>query len=376
MKKPFCLYLKNQARVEYNDYAPCCWITKKFNIMSNTQDEFNEYQNWLGQIDDWVPECNFCQEKESRNVISPRQIAEKKPSIVGITNVLEINKVTSLEFQIDTNCNAACLICGDYNSTTWQKYSSSNAVNKSVINKQIDIIADVNATNRYNNIFKFVSLNDINLVVFLGGEPLLSEFHKQTLKDIQKSKPLDQVSVRYVTNGSQKPDAETIELWKQLKTLQISFSIDGIGKHFNYLRWPLQWDQVENNIKYIINLNIPDIKLEISSAINPLNIFYYDQYMEWEKTIFPPRKSSNDLRFLQGFDTNGIINTSSIPPNLMEEIKTKYANDPWLVNRMRPFDKDKFNAFIQYIEFHDKKRKLNWKETFPEIVKYFTDIIS
>ena len=72
MKKPFCLYLKNQARVEYNDYAPCCWITKKFNIMSSTQDEFNEYQNWLGQIDDWVPECNFCQEKESRNVISPR----------------------------------------------------------------------------------------------------------------------------------------------------------------------------------------------------------------------------------------------------------------------------------------------------------------
>ena len=36
-----------------------------------------------------------------------------------------------------------------------------------------------------------------------------------------------------------------------------------------------------------------------------------------------------------------------------------------------PFNKDQCKNMLDYIEFHDGHRKLNWRETFPEIVQYF-----
>ena len=368
MKKPFCLYLTNNRRFEYDSYAPCCWITKKINIHTCSDDELIEYENWMNQIDDWVPECNFCQEKESRGVESFRQRVELKPT--GIKNDNDIGKITTLEFQIDSDCNAACLICGPHNSTTWQKYNLGQIENKNKSNKKIDLISDYQTTLRYEKAKSFISFKDINLVSFLGGEPLINDFHKKVLLDIQKHKPLQETTVRYVTNGSKQPDPDTIELWKQVEHLEILFSLDGTGEHFNYWRWPLQWSQVENNIKYLIDLNLPSVNFRISSAINPFTIFYYDRYMAWEKEIFI-NYPINDIRFAKAFDATGVVNTHCIPLKLQEVVKQKYADYPWLVNRMRPFVENAYSAFMNHIELHDKKRNTNWRETFPEIVQYF-----
>lgn len=366
MKKPFCLFLKNQVRFSYDQYSPCCWIQKSLDIKNCSADEFSEYHKWLNQIDNWVPECNFCQAAEAKGDMSWRQRVEKYPHILGIHNEEDVGELTSMEFQIDTNCNAACLICGPHNSTTWQKYNISNIKNKSTVKQNIDQRASESTKLKYDRIRELVNFSTINQVVFLGGEPLEADLHKQVITDIQQHKSLKDLSARYITNGSRRPDTETVELWRQLKSIRIVFSIDGISEHFNYLRWPLQWNQVESNIKYFIDLNIPGMTFGISSAVNPFNIFYYDQYIAWEKEMF-----GTEDKFLSSFEAGGVINNSSIPEKLQDVIKKKYADVPWLLNRMRDFDLDKYNKFIKYIELHDIKREINWKEIFPEIVQYF-----
>jgi hypothetical protein len=257
-------------------------------------------------------------------------------------------------------------MCGPYNSTTWQKYQIGNIENKSAVNKNIDSRANKTTKLQYDKIRELVNFDIINQVVFLGGEPLEVDLHKQVITDIQQHKLLKDLSARYITNGSRRPDTETVELWRQLKSIRIVFSLDGIGKHFNYLRWPLQWNQVESNIKYFIDLNIPRMTFGISSAASPFNIFYYDRYIAWEKEMF-----GTEDKFLNSFNAVGVINNSSIPEKLQDVIRKKYADVPWLLNRMLNFDQGNYNKFIEYIELHDIKRGMNWKEMFPEVVQYF-----
>lgn len=371
MTKKFCLYLNHSARFEYDFISPCCWITKKGNLHDPVQ--LSEYRTWLSEIDDWVPECDYCHNKETRGIMSPRQKVERKPeSIVGLTDDNESIDITSLELQIDSSCNAACLICGDHNSSTWEKYNIGKITDKNSSNKTIDLNNKLRTKSRFEILKKTISLDKINMIVFLGGEPLDSELHKEMLLEIKKVKPLNTINVRYVTNGSKVPDEETIQLWSELKSLMVVFSLDGVGEHFNYLRWPLQWNQVEKNIKFFIDLKMTTLEMGISSAINPFNIFYYDRYIAWEKEFFKDIGFTKGVRFRNAFEATGDINTQCIPLKLSTQIYKKYfTSEPWLIKHMNKFDPKSYDEFVQYIKLHDAKRGLNWKEVFPEIVEYF-----
>ena len=371
MTTKFCLYLTNAARFNQDTFEPCCWIKRKGKLDDPKQ--LAEYRTWLSQIDDWVPECEFCYNKETRGIPSPRQKAENNPeSIVGLLPDNEPDDITSLELQIDSGCNAACLICGDYNSSTWEKYNIGKITDKSNSNKLIDLNNVLKTKSRFDKLKQTISLDKINMLVFLGGEPLSSDLHKEMLHEIKKVKSLNDINVRYVTNGSKIPDEETISLWREVKKLRIMFSLDGIGEHFNYLRWPLQWNQVEKNIKFFIDLKIPNIEIGISSAINPFNIFYYDRYIEWENEFFKNTNVRRGSRFKNAFESTGVINTLCIPMKLSAQIYKKYSvSEPWLIKHMNKFNPGAYDEFVEYIKLHDKKRGLNWKEVFPEIVEYF-----
>ena len=371
MTKKFCLYLTNAARFNQDTFEPCCWITRKGNL--HDPEQLAEYRTWLSNIDDWVPECEYCNDKEKRGISSPRQRAETYPeNILGLRPDNNPDDITSLELQIDSGCNAACLICGEHNSSTWEKYNIGRITDKSNSNKLIDLNNVLRTKSRFDKLKQTISLDKINMIVFLGGEPLDSDLHKEMLHEIKKVKPLSDVDVRYITNGSKIPDEETINLWRELKNIRIVFSLDGIGEHFNYLRWPLQWNQVEKNIKFIMDLEISSMEIGISSAINPFNIFYYDRYIAWEKEFFKDTTSKVGMRFSKSFESTGIINTYCIPLKLSIQIYKKYfISEPWLVRHMNKFDAKSYDEFVQYIKLHDEKRGLNWKEVFPEIVEYF-----
>jgi hypothetical protein len=62
---------------------------------------------------------------------------------------------------------------------------------------------------------------------------------------------------------------------------------------------------------------------------------------------------------------------SCIPPKLQEVIISKFGVDSRVVKIISKFEMDKLVNMLSYVSFHDSHRKLNWKEVFPEIVKYF-----
>ena len=78
------------------------------------------------------------------------------------------------------------------------------------------------------------------------------------------------------------------------------------------------------------------------------------------------------MRFSRAFEVTGVINTQCIPLKLSAQIYKKYSiSEPWLIKHMNRFSPVCYDEFVEYIKLHDKKRGLNWKEVFPEIVEYF-----
>ncbi len=369
MAEPFCRYLTNQHRFEYDQLSTCCWSAKKVN--TKDPEEIEKYFNWARNLNDWDPACQRCKHMESMGQQSFRIKANNNPEGFGFSRDDKAGEITSLEFQFDSECNGACLICGPSNSTTWQKYNTTEGKE---IKKIIDISNAITRTTRLDGVKNITKFDKIRFITFLGGEPLKSDFHLKIIEEIEAVKKLNDLRLNYVTNGSMRPTPEVIDIWRECKNVKINVSVDGIGEHFNYLRWPLQWNQVCDNIRFILDQKLPNLILTSSYSINPFNIFYHDRYIEWATEFF--KNDTNIIPFFHNpFRTDGVINLNSVPTNLKYEIYRKYGRlYPNLARLIESYSEERSIAFLKYINTHDKKRNLNWEEVFPEIVPYFKDL--
>ncbi len=76
-------------------------------------------------------------------------------------------------------------------------------------------------------------LADIRYIEFTGGEPFMIAEHFDMLQGIVDRGIAGQVEIHYNTNGTQYP-ARGEAIWRHFKTVEIAFSIDDVGKRFEY----------------------------------------------------------------------------------------------------------------------------------------------
>lgn len=360
MTNKFCGYLSNCARVEYGKLRPCCWFEKSVDVTDSTK--VREFQQYIESIEDWKDtrgNCRECFIREQNGLESPRLESFRRKEIQTATG----NEKTIIEIQIDRDCNGACLICGPWNSTTWEKYDHKiNNIPFSTITK-----STVATNNFITQISQSIDFSNAQTVLFLGGEPLKSDSHLEMLELIS-----DPSSTRlsYTTNGSFLPNNKTIAAWQKFNEVRLHFSIDGIGPHFDYLRWPLKWEQVEGNIKSILSLSDSNIKVTpFSYTVTPFSLYYHDRYVNWASSIF----NSGEIMFNMPWRPRGEnISLAATPIELQDVIRKKYGNDHCISKILEPYDTNSYKTFMSYIKQHDSIRHVNWREVFPEIEKYFT----
>jgi sulfatase maturation enzyme AslB (radical SAM superfamily) len=361
----FCKFLSNTYHFSYDNVKPCCWIKRTPETQINILDpNIKEKLATIRQVDNWIPECSYCHDLENAGTTSPRSDANKetifrKDDIIG--------DAVKIELQLDDDCNAACLMCGTWNSTTWQQYEEKTIKSKSPSYRwQTTIDERITAVNNT------VDFNKTREIHFFGGEPFKGDTQLRILEMIERP---ENIKLVYITNGSLFPCDKTLELWKQFNKVHIGISIDGIGEHFNYLRWPLQWHQVEANLIKYIELNYNNVTINSSFTASPFNIFYIDQYTAWATEFEKHHKThKTDLLswFLKPQPVMGDhMDMSCIPPKLQKVIKNKYGEYSRIAKIMNKFDLEKCLHMLNYTRFHDKRRKNRWQDVFPEIVEHF-----
>ena len=237
------------------------------------------------------PDCAKCWNLEDSGRNSDRLLKNKTLdfySNIDLHQLLKLaqdNKNKTTMYKIDTSnaCNATCVTCGEHLSTGWQQLLNNNDIiatsKKWTVDKQT---LDSN-----------IDYNEAKCIVFRGGEPLLSNQNFVVLEKLIQAGNTD-CFISFVTNGSIRPTAKQTELIKQFTTVNFCFSIDGIGPVFDYLRYPLEWSVVEDNVQWARQQGFV---VSVSYTKSNLNRLYEDETFKW----------------LDKFDIDYLINPVYVP---------------------------------------------------------------
>jgi hypothetical protein len=284
--------------------------------------------------------CIRCLDKESINLNSKRLIDNQTHSVYAKlhTDYLKVDGA------IGSVCNAGCRICGSHSSSFWQ--SEDRKFNRTVA------ISDTRST-IWSEIEKY---KDSILQLDLGGgEPWLNELDKQEalLEYWIQTDRAKLIKLRYNTNASLYP-SRLLDKFQHFREIRITLSLDDTGDRFQYNRYPLQWNNVMDNIRKLQKL--PGVKIDINFTISVFTFLYADAFIDCVRNI-------GGVNFNILSDPS-IYSIKSMPLRVKEHINpnNKFFNlvatspvDNWYTN------------FSQLTEKLDKQRNQTFEKIFPEL---------
>ena len=214
-----------------------------------------ESSEWLADIkhkpDTWPKECVRCQQTEQINNTSIRRNAIEFDKKQTRTDYLSVGGV------LDNICNSACQSCNSQLST---KIGS-------LISRDYTVIDNSGA-------FWQLPLERVVHLDINGGEPSASKNYRNILKNI----PPSVVSIRINTNCST-VIPEIKELLERGIHVTVTVSLDGIGRIHDYVRWPIQWENFEQNLKAYQAIGVTELNTWTTVSVlnigNLKNIFAY-----------------------------------------------------------------------------------------------------
>jgi organic radical activating enzyme len=267
----------------------------------------------------------------------------------------------SIEFTIDNKCNAACLSCNDSYSSLWQEQNK-----KFNIKTAADYPDPQDDQKVVDDLFDRFNLSHAEDINFLGGEPLISKANLLVMERLVESGLSQNIQLTLTTNGSTSLTIRQTELLACFKNVKFSYSIDGIGDRFHYLRYPLQWKKIESVIDDTRKNEKIKSSFHFCMTLNPLNAFYVDELVDWANVYF-----KDDPRFHININPCiGVMDLKSLPPDAVEYLCEKHAGYDYLTDH---FQKGKIPSshFLEHLRVWDQRRNLDWRQTFPAAVPFF-----
>lgn len=358
MAHSFCRHLSNTLRFTQTfgrlEYSPCCHIdlnrpvTDRQSLLEGQKSLVSEAETNLEQ------HCKICFATE-RAKNRPRSLRQR--SFDAIPETAKDLVPYILEIQIDVSCNAACVTCGPHYSTLWQKQ----------LGQYQSKTYELKTQSLYDRLPELVDFSEIREVRFFGGEPFINNLHLQVLSYVPDP---SQVEVFYSTNGSVRPTQEEFETLKKFKKIRVQFSIDDIGERFTYIRWPLKWSMVEQNLIYFYH-HMPNVEIRIHSTINPLNSYYVPELQAWSANL----EKQHGVRIIQHTlnPCYGPWGIDATPPGLRDFLYDRHDPDHPLIRILNEYKEtpDKFRELENNMNWIDQERGVDWKSCFPDVVKYF-----
>jgi len=250
---------------EYPQNKSCCLLSDNHNLATIKADMLNDIR---------PDACAKCWNLEDLGHKSDRQLKNETVDFYFNKNIQDIfvdcqqgkNYINHYKIDTSNTCNAMCITCGGESSSSWNQLLKAN---KQASRKNWKILP--NTSNLQ------IDYKTAKLINFRGGEPLLSKTNFYILEQLVLAGNTE-CFISFQTNGSITPTPKQEEILKNFKNLNFSFSIDGTGPVFEYLRYPLKWSDIEKNLAWCRERNI---MVSVNYTVSNLNVFYHKQTMSW-----------------------------------------------------------------------------------------------
>lgn len=246
MNKTICSAFWNHTNIRGGDRVfPCCRFKQpiqKFDGNVGAVLHSDEYAKLRHDSTKGIAiaECQKCYMEEELGKKSLRQEFNEQYT----TDQIELK---FLEIGFDNICNLTCDGC-------WVEFSSAwgHKINPTLPKKM-----HVLDTTEIKEI-----PNSIEKVIFLGGEPLMTNRHVTFLNKVND---LSKLSVIYYTNGTFLLKPNEIEILDQTKQTHFIVSIDGVGDLNDRVRSGSNWTDILAFLQQLRELNF---KISIHSVIH------------------------------------------------------------------------------------------------------------
>lgn len=339
--------------------SACCINTTgpEIDLIDFAHNEYLQQQRELVQAHKQVPGCVRC---DSNTNTSMKLGAIKNFSTTSLTP--DQPTLTKLDWNVDPICNARCIQCSSYFSSAWA--AEDQAYGKT---------SNVRLTNntRHNAVVDQIDLSQVTGVYFDGGEPMLSQDPVELLKRIDAIGNISNLKLSLNTNGSVKPSAEFVELLSKCQLVTINFSIDGIGTEFEYIRNPLIWEIIEQNIQWWSTQNISKLNLNVAFTLGVHNIDIVNDTHLWFKNFSLTHKKMSNFQILP---CHGILSFDYSSKNLKQIWAKKFLESSDICSTVQRILEnssgvDNDTAWQAHLEMIDQRRNTNWKKCLPELYK-------
>lgn len=375
------------------DIWTCCKITPSLSKFKNKssfnlkEDSLNDYWNsdYRNHVKDQFlkgdvpPECARCLRDEKQNIKSERQFANQNYGIVGnkpaeyyLKRLEKENLKHPEDYNLDiTNlCNLKCQMCSGESSS--KLLIENNALGIQNLDQKDYDVSD----EKLQKLISDIVGNNVTNVTLQGGEPLMNPKIILLLKKLSTKDLASSMSVWITTNGTQHTE-KLHDVLSKFKEVKLIFSIDGVGRTNDYLRYPSNWAGIENNVKKfkklnnathqisftVQNLNLLDIanmiKFSNKNKIHlKLNLLFAPGYLQLHvltKKIL--KKALDNLETVDHVDTIHVTNFDTIK----EKIQSALQDNKLTHNEL--------STLKEIIFKRDSYRKIHIKDYLPEIVE-------
>lgn len=351
-------------------FQPCCMMshgsTIKIDLDAINKNIF-KHPDLLGMREQnrsgfWNEFCSSCKIAEHRGEKSLRQNTSILYDGLSPDDILSQNGPLDLVITLDNGCNLACQTCGPNSSTTWESFLEKNG--EHVIKKHFNFRESL-----VKEVFDPMDLSKLQSIKMFGGEPFLGRSTIKFLEYILQRRPDGDMVLHLQTNGTLPITREMNDALARFKLVKINISIDGIGKRFEYMRWPASWDNLNksvNRLKQYVPVNVIFL---IEQTLSIFNLWYMDEVKEWICKEFHENRLGDPV----GYSNHTAWGDFRLDMKTREYNKALLTNDSLKIYHDPNFSENEIDIIkmIKLIEKYDRMRGHDWKQVFPEVASFY-----
>ena len=279
------------------------------------------------------PACKVCWDAEDAGFISKRERDNETYRTYPRDND---DDLFFLELNLGNTCNLACRICHVSASSRWRNFHHVTEPN--VTEEKLDeyVAQFSKAFTDDSIVWDELSkiLPKVRTVDIYGGEPMLMKKQWEILEMCVENGYSKNQTMSFNTNGTIINDSY-IDILSSFEQCRIGFSLDGVSKRFDYLRYYADWDLVKNNVsswkEKTKNLTNSRIIFEVCSTVSILNVLYIFEIIDYV--------IENDLALYMAFVHNPKHLHIGYIPEEPKKIITEKLNTEF-IRRMNELESD------------------------------------
>jgi hypothetical protein len=264
-------------------------------------------------------------------------------------------------------CNAKCRVCHPHDSSRWsedvekldlitgEKYYPIGVKEKNWSDQQLDEILELG--------------RNLKRLELFGGEPMYNKQVHRLLKRMVDQGDAQHIILYINTNGSV-DILDRIPFISEFAEIEIGVSIDGVGRHFDYIRHGLDYNTVKQNVinwrSYFEKANIKH-SIDSISTVNMLNVYYLPELKSAVKEILPLAPFWNLLVEPK------YLFIKNMPDYVKSAVIDKLSGDSEFDDLIsviqQPGDPEQWQRFLKFTAGLDQIRQESFAQTFPEFAE-------